>query len=149
MKKMLYVNRPLLNGEDVVKWAKSVGFKTTLDPSEMHVTIAFSKEPVDWDQFEPAEKHLSIAGGKRSIRQFEGGATVLVFESELLHKRWEEFKDGGASYDFPEYHSHVTISYKAEDLDVSKVDPYMGALKFGAEEFKVPDLDWKNTIEEK
>lgn len=149
MKKTLYVHRPLLNGEDLAEWAKSSGFKTTIDPSEMHVTIAFSKEQVEWDQFKPNNNIIRVEKGERSVKQFDGGATVLVFESKMLNDRWNEFKSGGASWDWPEYHSHVTISYNAGNLNVNKIEPYTGMLRFGPEIFKEVDLNWKNRIEEK
>ena len=148
MRKTLYVHRELLNGEDVVKWAKSVGFKTTIDPSEMHVTIAFSKEVVDWSHFSPDTNTIRVSGGERTVKQFEGGATVLVFESNMLKDRWNEFKEGGASWQFPNYHSHVTISYKAENLDVGKIKPFTGMLRFGPEIFKEVNLEWKSEIKE-
>lgn len=148
MKKMLYVFRPLLNGEELIKWAKSNGFKTTIKPEEMHVTIAYSREKVEWEQFTPQNKNITINGGKRSLKRFDGGATVLLFESNILKDRWNEFKKGGASWDYPDYHSHVTLSYKADNLDVNSIEPYQGTLKFGPEEFKDLDLDYKETIEE-
>lgn len=148
MKKTLYVNRPLLNGEEVIKWAKSNGFKTTLSADEMHVTIAFSKTPVEWDKFEPRKSKIRVVSGERSLKQFNEGATVLAFQSTLLHERWKAFRDGGASWDFPEYQPHVTISYKAEDLNVKSITPYSGELVFGPEEFEAINLDWKNDIKE-
>jgi 2'-5' RNA ligase len=148
MKKMLYVYRPLLNAEDVVKWAKSVGFKTTIDPSDMHVTIAYSREPVDWDQFGEQMKYVSVLYNY-IIKQFDGGATVLSFNSEILHNRWKQFLEGGASWDYPDYNPHVTLTYKAEDLDITSIPPYKGVLMFGQEVFKELDLDYKDTIVEK
>lgn len=146
MKKPLYVYRPLLNGEDVVKWAKESGFKTVLDPSEMHVTIAYSRVPVDWDQFGDEIEYLSVLDNY-SIKQFDGGATVLSFKSALLQKRWQEFIDGGASWDYPEYQPHVTISYKAEEIFMSMIQLFRGVLHFGQEVFKDLDLDWKPSEE--
>ena len=44
----LYVSRPVENADEIIQWAKSVGFETTLPAEDMHVTICYSKEPVDW-----------------------------------------------------------------------------------------------------
>ena len=49
-KKTLYVNRPVLNAQEIADWAKGQGFTTTLAPADMHVTIAYSKTPVNWLQ---------------------------------------------------------------------------------------------------
>lgn len=44
----LYVRRPVLNGSDIVAWAAEQGFTTTLPIDDLHVTIAYSKAPVNW-----------------------------------------------------------------------------------------------------
>jgi hypothetical protein len=138
--KTLYVNRPLLNGDDIRAWAAEQGFESTLPADDMHATIAFSKEPVDWSQFEPQTDELRVEGGDREMKMFdprttENGATVLAFSSDDLQQRWQEFKDGGASWDFPEYQPHITITYQnAEGID--DIVPYDGPLIFGPEEFQ-------------
>jgi 2'-5' RNA ligase len=140
-KESLYVSRKLLNGQELVDWAKSVGFESTLKSDDMHVTIVYSKTPIDRDALRPITSELSIPSGKRSIKQFDGGATVLIFESTVLSDRWQEFRYIGASWDFRDYHSHVTISY---DSSVNKdTEPYSGKLIFGPEIFEKLDEDFK------
>jgi 2'-5' RNA ligase len=63
------------------------------------------------------------------------GAVVLRFESPALAERWQEFKDAGASWDHDAYRPHVTITYDAGDVDLSKVKPYDGLLEFDGEVF--------------
>jgi hypothetical protein len=147
--KTLYVNRPLLNGKALTDWAKAQGFPTTL--FDLHVTIAFSRAPVDWKKFTPSQDNLEIKGGERSVVALgeTGDAAVLRFESADLTKRWNEFIDGGASWDWPSYQPHVTISFKAEGVDLAKVEPYEGTLVFGPEEFAEVKEDWKDTVAEK
>jgi uncharacterized protein len=148
MKKTLYVNRPLLNGHHIVEWAKSQGFKTTIDPSDMHATIAFSKQPVDWNKIEPLKGDFILRGAMGTVKQFDNSATVMTFKSGRLSQRWNEFIKAGASWDWPEYQPHITISYKADNIDPSKVRPFEGTLWFGPEKFKEVDLDWKSNVEE-
>jgi hypothetical protein len=97
------------------------------------------REPFLWSQLEPEDDKLTIKGGERRMEQF-GEAVVLAFPSRKLKARWQEFSDAGASYDFPEYISHVTISYKP--IDLKSVEPYSGELIFGPEELKEIDDDW-------
>ena len=142
--KTLFVKRTLLNADDIRQWARSQGFKSTLSVGDMHATIAFSKEPFDWSDLQPISKNLTIMGGKRTIEMFDD-AMVLCFSTDMLHERWQEFRDDGASYDFNEYRPHVTISYVELPEDV---DPYEGDLKFGPEKFSEINDNWDDNLRE-
>ncbi len=56
--KTLYISRPLKNAEAFIEWAKAQGFAKTLAADDLHVTIAFSKAPVDWAKIGTAPKAL-------------------------------------------------------------------------------------------
>jgi hypothetical protein len=144
--KTLLVKRRLLNAEALRSWARQQGFTSTLAADDMHVTVVYSNEPFPWeDHFEPQDNKLIIRDGDRKLEQF-GDATVLCFGSELLHARWQEFEDGGASYGFPKYRPHVTISY--DGIDVQSAEPYEGELIFGPENFSEIEDDWSDDLEE-
>lgn len=139
--KTLYVHRKLRDGSALREWALQQGFKTTLPRDDMHVTIAFSKTPVDWSKLSPQKdvlRHDMPEGtGERTLEQLGAeGAVVLRFESPWLQERWQEFRDAGASWDHDAYRPHVTITYDAGDVDLSKVKPYDGVLEFDPEVFQ-------------
>lgn len=142
----LYVHRPLLNADELIAWAKEQGFKTALPASDMHVTLAFSKTPMQWPEADKIE--FSFENGERRLAKFgdEGDVVVLQFESGTLKYRWQQFKDAGASWDYPEFHPHVTITYEIGDVDLAKVEPYQGRLLFGPEVFAEIDTDWKSRV---
>lgn len=153
----LYVQRKLLNAKAVIAWAKSQGFETTLGADEMHVTVVYSKEPVDWMSFgqawgEDQNGHVRIPpGGARMLDLFGGlkDAVVLLFNSSDLAWRHQSMIQAGASSDYDNYQPHVTITYSAPaDLDLSKIEPYRGELIFGPEIFENTNDDWKSAIEE-
>lgn len=153
----LYVRRNLLNGAEFIAWAKSQGFDTTLDASDLHVTIAFSKVPVDWMQVgqdwhgDDSGELVIAPGGARMIETLgqNGEAVVLLFNSSALAWRHEAIREAGASWDWPEYQPHVTITYaKPEGLDLSSVEPFRGVLRFGPEIFEELDEDWRGKIKE-
>lgn len=149
----LYVKRRLLNGDAVRAWAASQGIAFALPANDMHVTVAFSKEPVDWSALEPQRDAIVVQGDARQVRQFPArttpnGALVLRFESPELAARWRELRDAGASWDFPEYQPHVTITYSVPEADVSAIEPYRGPLIFGSEEFTEVDEGWAGEVEE-
>jgi hypothetical protein len=155
-KRTLYVMRPLTNADDVIEWAKAQGFGKTLTPDDMHVTIAFSKAKVDWsdagDHFDTliVPRSSEQKNGRRSVEKLgDKGAVVLRFESVELAKRWQQFRDIGASWDHDSYRPHVTITYQGDDVDLSAVEPYDGPLEFGAEQFAEVKDNWQDDVTEK
>ncbi len=153
----LYVRRDLkpASAKALIAWAKSNGFTTTLEASDMHVTILYSRNPVDpmkmgetWGNED--DGGLTIKpGGPRALEKFGEGAVVLQFASWSLTSRHADMVRAGASHDYEEYLPHVTITYSApEGLDLDAIKPFTGELAFGAEIFEPLDLDWKSKIGE-
>jgi hypothetical protein len=150
----LYVRRDVLNGDEIVAWAKGQGFTTTLPAEDLHVTIAFSRTPIDWMKvgeawsFGDAKGKLTVdPGGPRMMERF-GEATVLLFSSSDLQWRHLAIREAGASWDHPEYQPHITISYKATGLDFENVEPYRGKIELGPEIVEEVKEDWQNALEE-
>lgn len=150
----LYVQRKLLNADEVIRWAKAQGFKSTLEASDMHVTVLYSRTPVDpikmgttWAGNEKGEITIT-PGGPRAIEKLGDTAVVLLFASDDLSWRNRSMVEAGASHDFAEYQPHVTLTYEAGDVDLDAIKPFTGALRFGPELFEPLDLDWKSTVAE-
>lgn len=151
----LYVQRKLLNADAFIKWAKGQGFETTVPASEMHVTVCFSRTPVDWMKMgsgwdQDANGQLKVApGGARLVEALgDKGAVVLLFTSSALSWRHEEMVRNGASHDFEEYQPHVTITYDGSGVDLAAVEPYRGELIFGPEIFQEVVDDWEKDLVE-
>lgn len=149
----LYVRRQLLNTSEFVRWASDQGIRGIIPSDELHVTVLFSKEPVDWlkmgtDHVGSDQKgRLTVpAGGPRIVEQLGPTATVLSFSSAWLSWRHMQMRELGASSDYDEYVAHVTISHEPQEIDLSRVDPFRGELRFGPEIFEEIDLDWKEKI---
>lgn len=150
-KRTLYVSRPLLNARAFISWARSQGFSKTVQPGELHVTLAFSREPVSWCRLTP--RRSTVTNHRVSGRSVEclgdKGAVVLLFPSTLITARHAQFRSAGCSWDFPSFHPHVTITYNGADVDLSHVKPFHGPLRFGSEVFSEVDEDWSDSIIEK
>jgi len=154
--KTLYVQRKLLNAAEFIRWAKDQGFETTTPADELHVTVTYSRQPIDWmtigqDWSSDKDGNLTVpAGGARIVQPLgDKGAVVLLFASNDLTWRHKSIIEAGASHDFEEYQPHVTITYAAPaGLDLSKVEPYTGPLKFGPELFSEAAENWASTIVE-
>lgn len=147
--KTLYVKRVLKNPEPFIAWAKSQGFKTTLLPGDLHVTVAYSRAPVLWPEAEGGEVTANLSDGRAIERLGDGGAVVLKFRSPHLLARWDYFRSIGASWDWSSYVPHITISWDAEDVNIDDVAPYKQELVFGPEVFQELNEDWKESITEK
>lgn len=146
----LYVCRPVVNADDIHAWAEEQGFKSAVPEDDLHVTIAFSKDKVIWNDIPDTTDEIEIKGGKREVKPLgdKGAAVVLKFESKELHERWQEFRDHGCSWDFPSYQCHVTITYDGKDMDLSGVTPYDGPIILGPEKFNELDTGWSDKLEE-
>lgn len=142
----LYVSRKVVNTSDILKWAKDQGFNDLEEAGDLHVTITYSRAPVDWMKMGESwsnEKNGNMEikpGGPRIVEQLGGqGAVVLMFGSSELSWRNRWMREEGASWDYEEYQPHITISYNAIDLDLSKVEPYTGKIVLGPEIFEEID----------
>lgn len=135
-----------MNTGDILKWAKEQGLSKTEEASDLHVTIAYSRSPVDWMKMGEAwsnEKTGNIEikpGGPRLVERLGNeGAVVLMFGSSDLSWRNRWMREEGASWDYEDYQPHITISYDAGELDLSKVAPYTGKIVLGPEIFEEID----------
>lgn len=142
----LYVRRDVLNGDEIVAWAKAQGFETTLPADDLHVTIAFSRTPIDWMKAGEAwQSKIELSeGGPRVMEQF-GEAKVLLFRASELEWRHETIKAAGASWDHAEYQPHITISYGAMP---EGVEAYQGRIVLGPEIFEEVKENWQAGIVE-
>ncbi|OJF97588.1 anti-CBASS protein Acb1 family protein [Pararhizobium antarcticum] len=145
----LYVRRDVLNAADIIAWAKGQGFATTLPADDMHVTITFSRAPVDWMEMGSTwDDEVKVPrGGARLMEKF-GEARVLLFNSNMLRWRHDEMVDKGATWDHEEYTPHITISYDPDAPDLDGVSPYQGEIVLGPERFEEIDADWRAGISE-
>lgn len=144
--KPLYVRRDVINQDAIKAWAKEQGFDTSVD--DMHVTIVYSKQPIDWlkagqDEFAyNAQDDGSMRvkpGGPRVMQLFGGGAIVLSFASSDLAYRHSSimYRCENASWDYDDYTPHITITYKPPaNFDIDSIEPYTGEIIFGPEIFE-------------
>lgn len=135
----LYVCRKLLNADDLQSWAADQGLGQLQD--DLHVTIAYSRQPLDWmkvegDWNEAEDGGIVVRpGGVRIVEPLGSYNAVLLFSSSHLSWRHEQILRAGASYDYPDYQPHVSL-VKDKSVDLANVEPYRGELRFGPEIFE-------------
>ena len=100
------------SADEIMKLSKGVDNRTPR--GEIHITVAYSKKPISIEALGKLDPPISVKPKHYSIfkSQTGGNCLVLEVESEGLTARHNEImKDYGASYDFPDYKPHVTLSY--------------------------------------
>lgn len=139
----LYVSRKVQNVADLVAWAESQGL-TLDDPDGLHVTLAYSRMPVDWMAVttawnQDANGELTIEpGGPRVLDAFgqDGSYLVLLFRSESLRARHADILEAGASWDWDEYQPHITLKNNHAGPVPATIAPYSGRIVLGPEIFE-------------
>jgi hypothetical protein len=135
----LYLYRKVLNVNQIQKWAREQGIKKMLHADDLHVTVAYSKTPFDWTEIgedwsgdERGRINLK-PGSTRAFEEFGDEAKVLIFVSSDLTYRNESIIRAGASWDYDDYHPHITITYGdiPEDAEM-----YQGPIVLGPEIFE-------------
>ena len=145
----LYASRPVVNAAEIIAWAAAQGFKSTLPPENMHVTVAFSRSPVDGARLLITAPVLTVWGGDRAVKPLGAeGAVVLAFTCQALQVRWNEYLMAGASWDWGTYQPHVTLTYSGAGVDLSKVEPFQGNILLGEETQAPLNVDKKDEYTE-
>lgn len=155
----IYMYRPLLNAEELVEWARGQGFGSALMPDDMHATVVYSKRPFSpyYSMLAREEGNASVVmgdnivvtGGARSVVPLgDKGAVVLKFESEEFQYEHRWFEGLGASWDYPDYLPHVSITYRGATRDVREIEPFTGTLVFGPLRAKPIVEEWSGEAEE-
>lgn len=143
----LYISRKLLNGSDLLAWARAQGFANPEKLNELHATVLYCRTPVDWfklaeDAWYTPETITVPAGGPRAVEPLgDKGLTVLHFANDDLQYRHRALIEAGAVHGHETYWPHVTFALDAEGVDLAAVQPFTGELRFGPEIWEPLDSD--------
>lgn len=96
-----------------------IGVPNPVLPDDFHTTIVYSKVHIDW---EPITHDTTAHAVGYRVFGDEKRILVLELECESLTYRFDEAMESGATYDFPEYIPHVTLSYDIGDFDVDSLE---------------------------
>lgn len=137
----LYMHRDVLNRREIAAHFRKQGFKTVV--KDLHVTVIYSKTPVDWlkigNDWQNGREDGTMTvqpGGPRVMEKF-GKALVMAFSNSDLAWRWRSAIDRGASSDYEDYTPHITISYNLpEGVDFEDIEPWPGKIELGPEIFE-------------
>lgn len=141
--------------DQIAKYIKDNDIPNPLDTAKMHCTVLYSRkycpdyEPMgDIDPpWSGVPDKLEVWESKGKLRDQEPTrCLVLKFKCPELNARHKELMDEHeATYDFPEYKTHVTLSYDIGDFDETTLpDPTktIKSLTIVHEYGEDLDLDW-------
>ena len=141
----------------LAKYIKDNDIPNAVNTSKMHCTLLYSRKPCpDY----VAQGNLSPAwiGTPVGLDVWESKGDpekvarclVLEFECKELDDRHAELmKEHKATHDFPDYKTHVTLSYDIGDMDESKLPDITKAvdeLKIISEYGADLDLNWSKKV---
>ncbi|QHB48307.1 RNA ligase [Acinetobacter phage vB_AbaM_Kimel] len=118
---------------------KSLDLYKPVPRDKLHCTIAYSRVKIPYqpqligEQIGVTDK-LKVFDTKTGER-----ALVILIDSDYLHERFKYAMALGATYDFPDYQPHVTLSYDIGQRELPKVG-FIGNPIIAASEY-VQDLD--------
>lgn len=111
-----------------IEYLKKIGIPNVNE--ELHCTLLYSRkncpnyEPMDMSDGEFYEEAIAYPDHLKIFRtQDEKNCLVLVLRSGWIVKRHNDLmKEHKATYDFPEYIPHVTLSYDVGDFDYKSIE---------------------------
>jgi len=133
--KTLWLYRPLINWQDIYRWAIDQNIKKLMPPEQLHLTLATCRQPVDWSGLELRQDTLEIPEGHKVVQIFGYIAKGLAFGHPAIKERHTELARLFPTMDHPKLlRPHVTLMRGGK---MPKA-PYEGRLVLGpevAEEF--------------
>ncbi len=137
--------------EDViVDLVKEMGLPNPIEKEEIHLTLLYSRKQLP--NYKPATS-TDMWAYPKGFHIFTGGngkaILVLKLDAPALHKRHIDLmKEHGATYDFPEYIPHITLSYDVGDMDLKDIQEKFTELlpkefHINAEYKEDLNLDWE------
>lgn len=126
-----YIERRLLDGEDLLAWAQAQGFEHRLPLDELYITVALARCSPDSDPILAELSELAICGGERCLVHLAHDVIALAFAAPELEVRRQELQQAGAELREP-FRPHVTFAFDPS-VDIYTVAPFTGDLRFGPE----------------
>lgn len=119
--------------------------------SELHCTLLYSRR--ECPNYEAQGKLEPMLRGKPGAFQVwqgqpdddghEPNCLVMEFECAKLKARHQELMtEHNATFDFPEYKTHITFSYDIGEMDAKDLPEFTGPIEMVEEYSEVLDLDW-------
>ena len=135
----VYVHRLVLNARQIRNFMFDQGVSPVAP--DLHVTVVYSKVPMDWGLVNPDPSSLLLTPARRvmSILGLDTHHLVMKVDHPHLYDRWRTWRSAGASSDFDRYLPHITVHkmlVKSEHPvppQFERVEPWDGDVLLGPE----------------
>lgn len=136
----LYVDRAVTNFAAIRAHFEGQGVIVTVDDDAAHVTLAYSRQPVDWlsvgtSDWGSGSPNLTVPEGGPRIMDIFNGTLVQIFGSSQLSYRHEEIVRAGATWDYPDFNPHFSLNYEFGAGSIEGIKPWTGPIELGCERF--------------
>jgi hypothetical protein len=108
----------------IVEFQRRNNIPDPVSPEDLHSTVVYSRTNIDWTPAERINLKVNTDSSVLETWDTRGGKRCLVWHyySSYQHKRFDEAMAKGATYDFPEYKCHITLSYDVGDFDTEALN---------------------------
>lgn len=109
----------------IATWMQANGIPNPVSRSSLHTTIVYSRQPVPgFEENSHIEVEVDMSFSNLEVWDTAQGKTLVWhYFSPYLQTRFEEAMSMGATYDFEEYKSHITLSYDIGTFDMTGIRP--------------------------
>lgn len=138
----LFVERKVINFDEIHDWFTRQSIDGLIKPSEYHITVAYSRKDVNLQNLEFDTSTLLIPGNQFNGLEIFGDYLVqLVLTDVRLFSRFNYFKQNGCSWDYPSYCPHISIAEHTK-TDLNEIEPYQGNIIPGPEIWEELNTDF-------
>ncbi|GEM_PF-1387813 len=125
----------------------NIPHKTNPNEERKHVTLIYSKKYCPDMVAQPETVHAATIKGLEVFNTQDGKrALVLLLDAPTVVARHEQLMaEHPATYDYPEYKPHITLSYDIGDLDETQLVPLEKIVELSDEYVEELKLDWQNS----
>lgn len=138
----------------IKSFMKELGVPLPISREKMHTTLIYSRKYFVYEDEKLGKIDPPWIGKPKKLTIWEtrdekkSKALVLIYDCAEMDKEHKRImKEYGATYDFPEYHSHITLTYDCGDFAIPKNIDFDGLLsEIEIVEEYVTDLvlNWQN-----
>lgn len=121
----IYISRSVINASDILHWFKNQGISNIVDDNDLHVTVVYSRNPVDMNTLILDTNNITIDPNDSIFKMDlfdENQCLVMVYHNNFMQERFNYFKQKQCSWDFPEYNCHITITNNFHQSNIKLTD---------------------------
>ena len=121
-----------------------IAVKKSMFDRRLHVTVLYSRKHCPSIKADPSAKHIANFSSY-DVFTDQNGKYVLVMKlnaPSVAARHLKLMSEHGATYDYPEYLPHITLSYDYDMPQAVGITPFPHNIILGEEYVEDLNLDW-------